>query len=68
MPKVKTHKGAQQRFKITATGKVMRMKGQKSHFRRRKASRAKHLYDKSLPMSPALAPHIKDLLPYGLPK
>jgi large subunit ribosomal protein L35 len=68
MPKMKTHKGAQKRFKITATGKVMRMKGQKSHLRRRKPSRAKHQYDKSLPMSPSLASHVKDLLPFGLPK
>ncbi len=67
MPKMKTHKGAQQRFKITANGKVMRTKGQKSHLRRRKPRRVKELYDKSLPMSPALAPHIHRALPYGLP-
>ena len=67
MPKMKTHKGTQKRFKISATGKVMRTKGQKSHLRRRKASRAKQLYDKYLPVSPALAPHIKQLLPNGLP-
>jgi large subunit ribosomal protein L35 len=68
MPKVKTHKGAQQRFKITANGKVMRMKGQKSHLRRRKPNRVKQQYDKMLVVSPALAPHIKALLPNGLPK
>lgn len=68
MPKVKTHKGTQQRFKITATGKVLRTKGQKSHLRRRKHKRNKELYDKYLEMSPALAPHIKQALPYGLPK
>ncbi len=67
MPKMKTHKGTQQRFKITATGKVMRTKGQKSHLRRHKSARVKQLIDKSLPMSPALAPHIHSLLPYGLP-
>jgi large subunit ribosomal protein L35 len=68
MPKVKTHKGAQQRFKITGTGKVLRMHGQKSHLRRRKASRATSQYDKMSVVSPALAPHIKDALPNGLPK
>jgi large subunit ribosomal protein L35 len=67
MPKMKSHKGAQQRFKITATGKVLRTKGQKSHLRRRKSRRVKQLYDKSLPMSPALAHHIHAALPYGLP-
>ncbi len=67
MPKVKTHKGAQKRFKLTATGKVMRSKGLKSHLRRRKHPRQKELYDKSLPLAAALAPHIKAALPYGLP-
>jgi hypothetical protein len=37
--KMKTHKGAKKRFKITATGKVMRTKGMKSHNRRKKAPR-----------------------------
>lgn len=68
MPKMKTHKGTQKRFKLTGTGKVMRAKGLKSHLRRRKAKRQKELYDKSLPLSPALAPHVKAALPYGLPK
>ena len=68
MPKVKTHKGAQKRFKITSTGKVLRMHGQKSHLRRRKASRATSQYDKMSLVSTALASHIKDALPNGLPK
>ncbi len=68
MPKVKTHKGAQKRFKITATGKVLRMHGQKSHLRRRKAKRATSQYDKMSLVSTALASHIKDALPNGLPK
>ena len=36
-PKLKTHKGAKKRFNFTATGKVRRAKGMKSHFRRRKS-------------------------------
>lgn len=67
MPKMKTHKGAQQRFKITATGKVLRMHGQKSHLRRRKPNRVKSQYDKMSVVSPALASHIKQALPNGLP-
>ena len=35
--KLKTHKGAKRRFKITGTGKIMRAKGGKSHLRRKKA-------------------------------
>ncbi len=43
MPKLKTHKGAKKRFHISATGKVLRTKGPKSHFRRRKPKRMKRL-------------------------
>ncbi len=43
MPKLKTHKGARKRFHISASGKVLRTKGPKSHFRRRKAKRMKRL-------------------------
>lgn len=41
MPKLKTHKGAKSRFKITGTGKIMRTKGPKSHLRTNKAKRVK---------------------------
>ena len=41
MPKLKTHKGAKSRFKITGTGKIMRTKGPKSHLRVHKAKRVK---------------------------
>lgn len=43
MPKLKTHKGAKKRFHVSATGKVLRTKGPKSHFRRRKSKRMKRL-------------------------
>ena len=44
MPKMKTHKGAKKRFHISGTGKVLRTKGPKSHFRRRKSARVKRLF------------------------
>jgi len=43
MPKMKTNKAAARRFKITGKGKIMRAKGMKSHFRRRKSKRTKRL-------------------------
>jgi large subunit ribosomal protein L35 len=46
--KLKTHKGAKRRFKVTATGKIMRTKGMKSHFRRRKSPRVKRQFDRML--------------------
>ncbi|MFC1847447.1 50S ribosomal protein L35 [Chloroflexota bacterium] len=66
MPKMKTHKGAQSRFHITGTGKLMRTKGGKSHLRLRKTKRVKRLYDDKLPVSPVDRARIKRLLPYGV--
>lgn len=66
MPKIKTHKGAQSRFHITGTGKLMRMKGGKSHLRRRKAKRTKRLFDETVPVSPSDRIRIKRLIPYGV--
>ena len=66
MPKLKTHKGARSRFHITGNGKILRMKGDKSHFRIRKSKRAKRLYDHKLPLSPSDTPRVKKLIPYGV--
>ena len=52
MPKMKTNKAAARRFKITGKGKVMRARGMKSHFRRRKAKRTKRMFDKMYEVAP----------------
>ena len=41
MPKMKTHKGAKKRFKLTASGKVKRFKAYKSHILTKKTSKRK---------------------------
>ena len=64
-PKMKTHKGAKKRFKITSTGKVMRTKGMKSHNRRKKAPRVKRQFDRMLVLDSANAGAVEKLLPYG---
>jgi len=64
MPKIKTHKGAQRRFHITGSGKIMRTKVGKSHLRRRKSKQAKRLYDEMIPVSPSDKVRVKRLLPY----
>lgn len=46
MPKIKTHKATAKRFRVTGTGKLMRLKGRRSHLRRRRAKRVKRLYDR----------------------
>jgi len=63
--KLKTHKGAKRRFKITGTGKIMRTKGMKSHNRRKKSPRVKRMLDRMLPLDPADRKHVQRLLPYG---
>jgi large subunit ribosomal protein L35 len=41
MPKMKTHKGAAKRFKVTGAGKVKRYKAFKSHILTKKTSKRK---------------------------
>ncbi len=41
MPKMKTHKGAKKRFSVTGTGKVRRLKANKSHILTKKDARRK---------------------------
>ncbi len=67
MPKLKTHKGAAKRLKVTSTGKILRMKGYRGHLRRHRSKRSKELYDKMFPVSPADAPRVRRLVPYGTP-
>jgi len=66
VPKIKTHKGAKSRFHITGSGKVMRMKGGKSHLRRRKSKRSKGLFDEMIPLHPSDRKRISRLIPYGV--
>ena len=62
--KLKTHKSTAKRFKVTATGKVMRTKGGKSHLRRRKSRRTKQQLDRMQPVSKADVRRVKTLAPY----
>ena len=41
MPKMKSHKGARKRFKLTGSGKVKRMKANKSHILTKKTPKRK---------------------------
>ena len=41
MPKMKTHKGAKKRFKITGTGTVKRLRAYKSHILTKKSPKRK---------------------------
>jgi large subunit ribosomal protein L35 len=63
--KLKTHKGAKRRFKVTATGKLMMAKGMKSHFRRRKAPRVLRALDRMQEVPETEEKRVRRLLPYG---
>ena len=41
MPKMKTNRAAAKRFKVTGTGKIKRMKANKSHILTKKSSKRK---------------------------
>ena len=66
MPKIKTHKGAKSRFKITGTGKIMRVKGPKSHLRMKKAKRVRRQFDKTIEVNSSDRKRISRLIPNGV--
>ena len=67
MPKLKTHKAAAKRFKITGTGKIMRPKGWGNKKRLAKSPRTKRMYDEFFEVPVSTAKMVRKLLPYGLP-
>ncbi|MGL5086082.1 MAG: 50S ribosomal protein L35 [Clostridium sp.] len=64
MPKMKTHKGAAKRFKITGTGRLKRAKAFKSHILTKKSSKRKRNLRKSALVSTTQEKAMKKLLPY----
>lgn len=64
--KLKTHRGAAKRFKITATGKVMRMHSGKRHLLGTKAPRRMRKLGKAVVVDPADASKVRRELPYGV--
>ena len=63
--KLKTHRGAAKRFKITAGGKILRGHSGKRHLMGTKLpKRMRHLRKLTL-VHPADAEHVRRMLPYG---
>jgi large subunit ribosomal protein L35 len=62
MPKMKTHSGAAKRFKITGSGKVMRLRANRKHLLEHKTSRRTRRLDGEVEMAPANVRAIKRLL------
>jgi large subunit ribosomal protein L35 len=65
MPKLKTHKGAKSRFHVTGRGKIMRVKGPKSHLRTKKAKRVRALFDETIELHPSDRKRISRLIASG---
>lgn len=65
MPKMKTHRGARKRIKVTGTGKFVVKKPGKSHILTKKTRKRKNNLKKDTVVTPTLERHMKALLPYG---
>ena len=65
MPKLKTHKGAAKRFRLTATGKVKRGHAFARHILTSKTAKRKRNLDLDVMVAEADEPLVKRMLPYG---
>lgn len=64
MPKMKTHKGAKSRVKVTATGKVVAKRPGKRHLNWHKSGSSIRSKGRSFTFSEGEAERVKVLLPY----
>jgi large subunit ribosomal protein L35 len=62
MPKMKTHKGASKRFRITGTGKVMRRRANRNHLLEHKSSTRTRRLANEVTLAPADLKKMKRLL------
>lgn len=65
MPKLKTHKGAAKRFRLTATGKVKRGHSHARHILTKKSTKRKRHLDIDALVADADQIPTKRMLPYG---
>lgn len=65
MPKLKTHKGAQKRFRTTASGKFKRGHSHARHILTKKTSKRKRSLDIDVMVSESDHQRVSDMLPYG---
>jgi large subunit ribosomal protein L35 len=63
--KLKTHKGAAKRFKLTAGGKIIRGHAFARHILTSKSSKRKRKLGQSTTVSGADVRHVRAMLPYG---
>lgn len=64
MPKMKSHRGAKKRFKVTKKGKVKYRKGYRNHMLTKKKTKRKRQLRKDGYLSKQDAEKMKKLMPY----
>ena len=64
MPKLKTHKGAAKRFRLTATGKIKRGHSHARHILTKKTNKRKRLLDIDALVSDSDQKRVERMLPY----
>jgi large subunit ribosomal protein L35 len=62
VPKLKSHRGASKRFKLTGTGKVRRSHSLKNHILTKKTTKRKRHLRKSTLVSPAMARAVRVMI------
>ncbi|MDT4894975.1 MAG: large subunit ribosomal protein [Acidobacteriota bacterium] len=65
MPKLKTHKGAAKRFRLTATGKIKRGHSHARHILTKKTNKRKRQLDIDGLVSEGDQKRVEAMLPYG---
>ena len=63
--KLKTHRGAAKRFKVSGTGKIMRHQAFARHILTKKASNRKRHLSKAVGVSDGDTPKVRLMLPYA---
>ena len=64
MPKIKTHKGTQKRFRLSGTGKLMRRHAFQSHMLQHKSAKRKRLFSGEEAVHGADVRAIRRVAPY----
>ena len=64
MPRLKTKRSAAKRFKVTGTGKLMKMKANKNHILNKKTTKRKRRLRKAVEVDQTNVKMMKRMLPY----
>lgn len=66
MPKMKTHRGAAKRFRVTGTGKLKRKKAYNGHLFTDKSSKRKRSLEREADVAQADASNVRKILGIGI--